>query len=138
MAWAGCKQIGLHSGWNKRKSGSGGARATYLKTNFGLGPCEILNFGQWRLPTANRNSAPLGLTCPSSLCPHSSVVGEARVATRQAPKDGSSTDRRVLIRLTNPVTPEPQGSSPHSQQPPNGPYPEPAESTPHTPPSQSP
>jgi hypothetical protein len=35
------------------------------------------------------------------------------------------------------VAPEPEGSSPHSQQPANGPYPEPAESTPH-PPNQSP
>jgi hypothetical protein len=31
------------------------------------------------------------------------------------------------------VAPEPEGSSPHSQQPANGPYPEPGESTPHTP-----
>jgi hypothetical protein len=37
------------------------------------------------------------------------------------------------------VAPEPEGSSPHSQQPANGPYPEPAESTSHpTPPNQSP
>jgi hypothetical protein len=35
--------------------------------------------------------------------------------------------------LTNSVAPEPEGSSPHSQQPPNGPYPEPGESTPHPP-----
>jgi hypothetical protein len=28
---------------------------------------------------------------------------------------------------------DPEGSSPHSQQPANGPYPEPRESTPHTP-----
>jgi hypothetical protein len=35
------------------------------------------------------------------------------------------------------VAPEPEGSSPHSQQPANGPYPEPGESTPH-PPNQSP
>jgi hypothetical protein len=39
--------------------------------------------------------------------------------------------------LTNSVAPEPEGSSPHSQQPSNGPYPEPDESTPH-PPNQSP
>jgi hypothetical protein len=33
------KQIGLHSGWNKRKSGFGRVQVTYLmKTNFGLGP----------------------------------------------------------------------------------------------------
>jgi hypothetical protein len=32
------------------------------------------------------------------------------------------------------VAPEPEGSSPHSQQPANGPYPEPGESTPHPPP----
>jgi hypothetical protein len=31
------------------------------------------------------------------------------------------------------VAPEPEGSSPHSQQPANGPYPEPGESTPHPP-----
>jgi hypothetical protein len=36
-----------------------------------------------------------------------------------------------LYRLTNSVEPEPEGSSPHSQQPANGPYPEPGESTPH-------
>jgi hypothetical protein len=30
--------------------------------------------------------------------------------------------------------PEPEGSSPHSQQPASGPYPEPGESTPHPPP----
>jgi hypothetical protein len=40
--------------------------------------------------------------------------------------------------LTNSVAPEPEGSSPHSQQPASGPYPEPGESTPHTPPNQSP
>jgi hypothetical protein len=28
------KYIGLHSGWNKRKSGLGGERITYLKINF--------------------------------------------------------------------------------------------------------
>jgi hypothetical protein len=33
--------------------------------------------------------------------------------------------------LTNYVAPEPEGSSPHSQQPSNGPYPEPGESTQH-------
>jgi hypothetical protein len=38
--------------------------------------------------------------------------------------------------LTNSVAPEPEGSSPHSQQPANGPYPEPGESPP--PPNQSP
>jgi hypothetical protein len=36
------------------------------------------------------------------------------------------------------VAPEPEGSSPHSQQPANGPYPEPAESTPHPPPTNLP
>jgi hypothetical protein len=41
------------------------------------------------------------------------------------------------LTLTNTVEPEPEGSSPHSQQPANGPYPEPGESTPH-PPNQSP
>jgi hypothetical protein len=34
------------------------------------------------------------------------------------------------------VAPEPEGSSPHSQQPANGPYPEPDESTPHPPPPE--
>jgi hypothetical protein len=38
--------------------------------------------------------------------------------------------------ITNSVAPEPEGSSPHSQQPASGPYPEPGESTP--PPSQTP
>jgi hypothetical protein len=37
-------------------------------------------------------------------------------------------------QLTNSVAPEPEGSSPHSQQPANGPYPEPGESTQHPPP----
>jgi hypothetical protein len=37
-----------------------------------------------------------------------------------------------IITLTNSMAPEPEGSSPHSQQPANGPYPEPGESTPHT------
>jgi hypothetical protein len=40
---------------------------------------------------------------------------------------------RLYVELTNSVAPEPEGSSPHSQQPANGPYPEPGESTPHPP-----
>jgi hypothetical protein len=40
-------------------------------------------------------------------------------------------------QLTNSVAQEPEGSSPHSQQPATGPCPEPVESNPH-PPSQSP
>jgi hypothetical protein len=40
-------------------------------------------------------------------------------------------------QLTNSVTPETEGSSPHSQQPANDPCPEPGESTTH-PPNQSP
>jgi hypothetical protein len=44
---------------------------------------------------------------------------------------------RITTSHTNSVAPEPEGSSPHSQQPANGPYPEPRESTPH-PPKQSP
>jgi hypothetical protein len=39
----------------------------------------------------------------------------------------------VVIQLTNSVAPEPEGSSPHTQQPANDPYPEPGESTPHPP-----
>jgi hypothetical protein len=39
----------------------------------------------------------------------------------------------IIIELTNPVAPESEGSSPHSQQPANDPYPESAESTPHPP-----
>jgi hypothetical protein len=46
-------------------------------------------------------------------------------------------DELYNLCLTNYVAPEPEGSSPHSQQPANGPYPEPGESTPH-PPNQSP
>jgi hypothetical protein len=42
----------------------------------------------------------------------------------------------LIQHLTNSVAPEPEGSSPHSQQPANCPYPEPGESIP--PPSQSP
>jgi hypothetical protein len=37
------------------------------------------------------------------------------------------------FKLTNFVAPEPEGSSPHSQQPANDPYPEPGESTPQPP-----
>jgi hypothetical protein len=40
--------------------------------------------------------------------------------------------------LTNSVAPEPEDSSPHSQQPANGPYPEPGESTPPPPPASLP
>jgi hypothetical protein len=40
---------------------------------------------------------------------------------------------RAALALTNSVAPEPEGSSPHSQQPANDSYPEPVESTPHTP-----
>jgi hypothetical protein len=43
----------------------------------------------------------------------------------------------MLKYLTNSVAPEPEGSSPLSQQPANDPYPEPGESTPH-PPNQTP
>jgi hypothetical protein len=39
----------------------------------------------------------------------------------------------TLAELKNSVAPEPEGSSPHSQQPANCPYLEPGESTPHTP-----
>jgi hypothetical protein len=38
-----------------------------------------------------------------------------------------------FILKTKFVVPEPEGSSPHSQQPASGPYPEPGESTPHPP-----
>jgi hypothetical protein len=48
----------------------------------------------------------------------------------------------LFAQLTNSVAPEPEGLSPHSQQPATGPYPVPIESIPHThtytPPSQSP
>jgi hypothetical protein len=50
---------------------------------------------------------------------------------------GRDFDKVRVTGVTNRVAPEPEGSSPHSQQPANGPYPEPAESTPH-PPNQSP
>jgi hypothetical protein len=38
MVRADCKQIGLRSGLNKRKSGFGAVGVTYMKINFGLGP----------------------------------------------------------------------------------------------------
>jgi hypothetical protein len=41
--------------------------------------------------------------------------------------------RPGLSWLTNSVAPEPEGSSPHSQQAANGSHAEPGESTPHTP-----
>jgi hypothetical protein len=41
---------------------------------------------------------------------------------------------RVVVSVyTNSMAPEPDGSSPHSQQPATGPYLEPGQSTPHTP-----
>jgi hypothetical protein len=40
----------------------------------------------------------------------------------------------LYLVLTHSVGPTPEGSSPHSQQPANGPYPEPGESTPPPPP----
>jgi hypothetical protein len=40
---------------------------------------------------------------------------------------------RYSMKLTNSVASEPEGSSPHSQQPANGPYPEPGEPTPPPP-----
>jgi hypothetical protein len=49
----------------------------------------------------------------------------------------SHVTRLVERNLTNSVVPEPEGSSSHSQQSANGPYPEPGESNPHTP-NQSP
>jgi hypothetical protein len=42
------------------------------------------------------------------------------------------------MQLTNSVVPDPEVSSPHSQQPTNGSYPEPGESTPHPPQPVSP
>jgi hypothetical protein len=47
------------------------------------------------------------------------------------------TINRTLKLKTNSMAQEPEGSSPHSQQPATGPCPEPVESNPH-PPSQSP
>jgi hypothetical protein len=38
-----------------------------------------------------------------------------------------------MWQITNSVTQEPEGSSPHSQQPPTGPCPDLVESNPHTP-----
>jgi hypothetical protein len=44
------KQIGLHLGWNKRKSGLGGVQVTYLKVNWvrpngpWAGPGKIIKF----------------------------------------------------------------------------------------------
>jgi hypothetical protein len=43
----------------------------------------------------------------------------------------------TIFKPSNSVAQEPEGSSPHSQQPATGPCPEPVESNPH-PPSQSP
>jgi hypothetical protein len=49
----------------------------------------------------------------------------------------SSIRRVICVCITNSVAQEPEGSSPHSQQPATGSCPEPVESNPHTP-SQSP
>jgi hypothetical protein len=46
-------------------------------------------------------------------------------------------DFLYVFRMINSVAPEPEGSSPHSQQPAKGPYPEPGEPTP-TPPNNLP
>jgi hypothetical protein len=40
---------------------------------------------------------------------------------------------KVQAYITNSVAPEPEGSSPFLQKADNGPYPEPGESTPHSP-----
>jgi hypothetical protein len=45
----------------------------------------------------------------------------------------SQSDRLCLSPLTKSVAPEPESSSPHSQQPTTSPYPESGESTPHPP-----
>jgi hypothetical protein len=45
--------------------------------------------------------------------------------------------RQLNVAITNSVEQEPEGSSPHSQQPATGPCPEPVKSNPH-PSSQSP
>jgi hypothetical protein len=47
--------------------------------------------------------------------------------------DSPVPNKPTISPVTNSVAPEPEGSSPHSQQPANDPYPEPGESTPHTP-----
>jgi hypothetical protein len=50
----------------------------------------------------------------------------------------NNLSKPVLTKqLTNSVVPKPEGSSPHSQQPANDPYPQPGESAPH-PPNQYP
>jgi hypothetical protein len=61
----------------------------------------------------------------------------ADICTYYFDNETSAIEIDVAHAVTNCVAPEPEGSSPHSQQPANGPYPEPAESTPHTP-NQSP
>jgi hypothetical protein len=57
-----CKYIGLDLGWNKRKSGLGSVRLTYLRTNFGLwlgqtlldlGPVKFLKFRSVRTTSAD-------------------------------------------------------------------------------------
>jgi hypothetical protein len=52
------------------------------------------------------------------------------VPQKQKIKKFTCIKSEVKVR-TNSVAPEPEGSSPHSQQPANGPYPEPGESNPH-------
>jgi hypothetical protein len=47
-----CEYAGLHSGWNKRKSGLGGVRVTDLKINFGFGLGRV----KWSSGRAGCNS----------------------------------------------------------------------------------
>jgi hypothetical protein len=71
-----------------------------------------------------------------------SLLTDTRIlqnSVRKADSMGTPMGCKPLIqKLTNSVAPEPEGSSPHSQQPPNGPHHEPGESTPQPPPNQSP
>jgi hypothetical protein len=73
-----------------------------------------------------------------------------QVSKRSSEEDSRATYRSVVECIkrslshestnvtTNSVEPEPEGSSPHSQQPANGPCPEPGESTPPPPPTTVP
>jgi hypothetical protein len=71
------------------------------------------------------------MSCSLVTCPHGFKNMEQlpNKHCRSARKDSTATSFSVL---TNSVAPEPEGSSPHSQQPATGP--EPVESNPHPPP----
>jgi hypothetical protein len=75
------------------------------------------------------------------VCVRARVMCTQKVLSNNASWQNYLTSTAIVMRVFdysyNSVAPEPEGSSPHSQQPANGSYPKPGESTPH-PPNQFP